>query len=281
MAVVCPETIDDACIALDSHPGALVLAGGTDVMVGVNAGSVRPGDIVSLHRVASLRWWSVDDGMLSLGAGVTYAELVHPALGGLVPVLAQAARTIGSPQIRAAGTIGGNLGTASPAGDAVVALVALGGSVVLRSIEGEREVLLDDFVLGPRTTARQPNEVITSVRIPVARGPQEFLKVGTRNAMVIAVASVGFVVDLHARSMRVVMGSVGPRPMRAAAAETFGATVVDWSTGHAPRDAAAEFGALAAAAATPIDDHRSTAAYRRRAVEVLARRAFERSLVAA
>jgi CO/xanthine dehydrogenase FAD-binding subunit len=195
-------------------------------------------------------------------------------------VLAQASRTIGSPQIRAAGTIGGNLGTASPAGDAVVALVALGGSVLLRSVRGERAVDLAAFVKGPRSTERQPDEMIVGVRVPTVRGPQEFLKVGTRNAMVIAVASIGFVVDLEAHAVRIAMGSVGPRPLRAPEAEAYAMAAVDWTTGRARAGAAADFGALVAAAARPIDDHRSSSAYRTRAVEVLAKRAFERALAA-
>src|SRR2546427_237843 len=136
MTVLVPATLDDACSALASLPGATVLAGGTDLMVGINAGRVRPSDVVAVGRLPELRGWSRDGDHLVLGAGLTYRELLDPPVAALVPVLAQAARSVGSPQIRNAGTLGSNLGTASPAGDGVVALVALGGTVQLRSTDG-------------------------------------------------------------------------------------------------------------------------------------------------
>jgi CO/xanthine dehydrogenase FAD-binding subunit len=273
--VLVPDTLEEACAALAAHPGATLLAGGTDLMVGVNAGRTRPDDVVAVGRLAELRGWTRDGDHVVLGAGTTYTECLADPLASLVPILAQAARSVGSPQIRNAGTLGGNLGTASPAGDGVTALVALGGTVRVRSVDGERDLDLATFVTGPRRTERRPDELIVSVRVPVLTGPQEFLKLGTRNAMVIAVASVALVVEPGA--VRVAMGSVGPGPVRATEAEAFAASAVDWATGSAPATAAAEFGALAAAAARPIDDHRSSAAYRRHAVEVLARRAFTRA----
>jgi CO/xanthine dehydrogenase FAD-binding subunit len=275
MAVLVPATLEEACSALSRHPGATLLAGGTDLMVGINAGRARPSDVVSVGRLAELRTWHRDGDHVVLGAGVTYTDCMGDELARLVPVLAQAARSVGSPQIRNAGTLGGNLGTASPAGDAVTALVALGGRVHLRSVEGERDIDLATFVIGPRQTARRPDEVIVSVRVPAVAGPQEFLKVGTRNAMVIAVASLALVVEPGA--VRLAMGSVGPGPVRSPEAEAFAAAVVDWPSGRAPDGAAERFAELAGAAARPIDDHRSSAEYRRRAVAVLARRAFERA----
>ncbi|MCU1377680.1 MAG: putative xanthine dehydrogenase FAD-binding subunit [Acidimicrobiales bacterium] len=275
MPVLVPETLEEACAALAARPGATLLAGGTDLMVGINAGRTRPDDVVMVGRLAELRGWVRDGDHVVLGAGVTYTECMAEPLASLSPVLAQAARSVGSPQIRNAGTLGGNLGTASPAGDGVTALVALGGTVRVRSTEGERDLDLATFVTGPRRTERRPDELIVSVRVPVADGPQEFLKLGTRNAMVIAVASVALVVEPGA--VRLAMGSVGPGPVRATEAEAFAASVVDWTTGTAAAGAADEFGALAAAASRPIDDHRSSAAYRRRAIEILAKRAFLRS----
>lgn len=269
-----PRSIEEACAALADDPTSTVLAGGTDLMVGVNAGRVRPERIVAVGRLEELRRWRRDGDHVELGAALTYADCRQPELSELVPVLSQAARSVGSPQIRNAGTVGGNLGTASPAGDGVAALVALGGAVRLRSVEGERLVDLDEFVLGPRRTACRPDELIVGVRVPVATGPQEFLKLGTRNAMVIAVASVAMVVS--PRRVRVAMGSVGPGPVRAPGAERFAAEIVDWTTLRAPAGTSWEFGLLAAEAVSPIDDHRSTATYRGHAIEVLARRAFER-----
>ncbi|MCU1486379.1 MAG: putative xanthine dehydrogenase FAD-binding subunit [Actinomycetia bacterium] len=282
MPVLIPDTLEEACAALAAHPGATLLAGGTDLMVGVNAGRTRPDDVVAVGRIAELRGWQRDGDHVVLGAGTTYTQCMTEPLASLVPVLAQAARSVGSPQIRNAGTIGGNLGTASPAGDGTTALVALGGTVRVRSVDGERDLDLATFVTGPRRTERRPDELIVSIRVPVLDGPQEFLKLGTRNAMVIAVASVALVVDAGPAGgsqgmVRLAMGSVGPGPVRATEAEAFAASAVDWTTGSATAGAADEFGALAAAASKPIDDHRSSAAYRRHAVEVLATRAFRRA----
>jgi len=277
VAVLVPESLEEACAALARLPGATLLAGGTDLMVGINAGRHRPEHVIAVGRLAELRAWRRDGDHLVLGAGVTYRHLLEPPLAELVPVLAQAARSVGSPQIRNAGTLGGNLGTASPAGDGVAALVALGGTVRLRSLDGERDVDLAAFVTAPRRTLRRDDELIVAVRVPVLDGPQEFLKVGTRNAMVIAVASAALVVDPPARAVRLALGSVAPRPLRATPAEALAAEVVDWSRRRAPEGAAEGFGRLAADEASPIDDHRSSAAYRRHAVRVLARRAFERA----
>jgi CO/xanthine dehydrogenase FAD-binding subunit len=278
--VLVPDSLEEACAQLAASPGATLLAGGTDLMVGVNAGRTRPDDVVAIGRLGELRRIDRDGATLRVGAGVTYSRLLQEPTASLVPVLAQASRSVGSPQIRNAGTVGGNLGTASPAGDGVTALMALGGSVVLRSAaDGEREVPLEGFVTGPRRTLRRADEVIVAVRVPVLEGPQEFLKLGTRNAMVIAVASAALVVDPEAAVVRLALGSVGPGPVRCTAAEALAGTEVDWAAGTSTPAVAAEFGRLAAEASSPIDDHRSSAAYRRRAVEVLARRAFERAFV--
>jgi CO/xanthine dehydrogenase FAD-binding subunit len=268
VTVAVPRTIDDAVAALAELPDAQVLAGGTDFMVDVNFGHRRPTDVVALRRVDELRTWSVDGtgGVLTIGAGVTYAEMQRPPLAELVPALAQAARTVGSPQNRNAGTIGGNLATASPAGDTLPVLAALDATVVVAGPGGARRKLAwHEFLVGPKRNALEPGELIVAVEIPPVRGPQEFLKVGTRNAMVISVASVAVVRDVDAGTVRCALGSVGPTVIR-----------VDDTDGAADAVDAAEFGRRAAAAARPIDDHRSTADYRRHAVEVCARRALER-----
>jgi len=278
--VLVPETLDEACATLDAHPDATLMAGGTDLMVGINAGRVRPGHVIAIGRLSASPWFNVSERHVTFGAGMPYSAMTKGHLAELVPILAQAARTVGSPQIRNAGTLGGNLGTASPAGDGVAALVALDAEVGLRSVDGERTVNVSDFVVGPRQTQRRPNEIITSISVPIPRGPQEFLKVGTRNAMVIAVASAALVVDPADHVVRLALGSVGPKVLRCPEAEEFAAAHVDWSSLRSDAGSAAEFGRLAATAARPIDDHRSTAAYRRHAVEVIARRAFERAFPA-
>jgi CO/xanthine dehydrogenase FAD-binding subunit len=279
MTVAAPTRLDAALDALAAAPGAHVLAGGTDLMVEVNHGGRRPDAVVAVGRVTELRGWGLEpDGMLRIGAAVTYTELTGGELARLVPGLAQASRTVGSPQIRNAGTIGGNLGTASPAGDTLPVLAALDAEVEMVSAEGPRRVPLDEFITGPKRTALRQGELITAVRVPPASAgdTQEYLKVGTRNAMVIAVASCAVIVEPAARRVRVGLGSVGPRPLRASDAEAWAHRHVDWASGEV--DDASEFGRLVAAAALPIDDHRSTEAYRRHAVGVLARRGLLRGL---
>ena len=213
-----------------------------------------------------------------LGARTTYAELLAPPLADLVPALAQAARTVGSPQIRATGTVGGNLATGSPAGDTLPVLYALDAEVEVASASGRRTLPVGQFVLGPKRTALAPGELITTVRLPVAAGPQEFLKIGVRNAMVIAIASCALVVDVAARRLACALGSVGPTVMRDPDAEAWVAGEIDWASGAPVDDAtAAAFGERMRSAASPIDDHRATADYRRHAVGVLAARALQRS----
>ena len=282
--VLLPRSLDETVDALHEMPDATILAGGTDLMVAVNAGTHRPGTVVSLARVPDLRSWRRDGNELVLGACLTYTEMEHGELASLVPALCQAARTVGSPQIRNAATLGGNLGTASPAGDTLPVLAALDAVVEVRGHDGSRSIPVLDFVTGVKRTALQPGELVTAVRLPVLRGPQEFLKVGTRNAMVISVVMAALVVDLDGHTVRLGLGSVAPVPVRAREAEAYAEALVDWAglgpgAGRIGDPAVFErFGALAAEATAPIDDHRSTADYRRHAVSVCARRALERAL---
>ena len=273
-----PRTLEAALAARRDDPGATVLAGGTDLMVAVNYGRHRPTGVLSLRHVDELTGWSREGEALRLGPRLTYAQLQAPPLADLLPALAQAARTVGSPQIRATGTLGGNLGTASPAGDALPPLAALGASVELASASGVRQLPLDAFLLGPKRTALRPDELISAVLVPLVDGPQEFLKIGTRNAMVIAVASCALVADRGGRRLRCALGSVGPVPVVCDEAAAFAAAHVDWGVGRVDDPRTYEtFGSLCAEAARPIDDHRSTADYRRHAVGVLARRALMRA----
>jgi CO/xanthine dehydrogenase FAD-binding subunit len=279
MTVLAPATVREVVTALHHDPELQLLAGGTDFMVEVNFGHRRPPGVISLHRVDELKGWRRDGDSIVLGAGLTYAEMERPPLAGLLPALAQAARTVGSPQIRNAGTLGGNLGTASPAGDTLPVLTALDATVVLEGSEGRREVPLTEFVVGVKRTTLAADEIVVASRVPVLRGPQEFLKVGTRNAMVISIVTVAVVVDLDRRTVRCGLGSVSPVPLRAHAAEAMVAPLVDWDAVRIT-DARAygRFGALAADASTPIDDQRGTAAYRRHAAAVCAARALRRTL---
>ena len=274
-------SIDEACASLAAHPDALVLAGGTDLMVEVNRGVRTIGHVVAVDRIPELRGWSLEGDradVLRLGAGTTCTDLAEPALASLVPALAQAARTVGSPQIRNTATLGGNLATASPAGDTLPVLAALDAEIELQSAGGARRLPLDEFVTGVKVNALIPGEIITVIRVPVLDGPQEFLKVGTRNAMVIAVTSLALVVDRPGRNIRVALGSVAPVPLRAVEAEVLVAERLDFENMASPdSDLVDRFADLVADAARPIDDHRSSAAYRRHAVRVLARRAILRA----
>jgi CO/xanthine dehydrogenase FAD-binding subunit len=282
VTTVVPRTLPDALAALADDPSLTVFAGGTDLMVDLNYGRRRPTGVLSLRRLADLRGWRVEEGVegdeVVLGAATTYTDLLDPELAELVPGLAAAARTVGSPQIRNTGTIGGNLGTASPAGDTLPVLFALDAEVQVASATNERRVPVTEFVTAPKRNALQPGELVTAVRVPVAAGPQEFLKVGVRNAMVIAIASCALVVDLDRRKVACALGAVGPVPIRDSGVEMWVTTRIDWDSRRLSHQSVVEgFGRRMAAVSRPIDDHRAPAGYRRHAVEVLARRALERT----
>ncbi len=274
-----PRSLADAIAAKAEVPGAVPIAGGTDVMVEINFDARRPEALLDLTRVTELASWEQAGGQVRLGAALTYTRLIAE-VGGLLPGLALAARTIGSPQIRNRGTIGGNLGAASPAGDCHPVLLATGAVVEASSVRGTRLLPAAEFYLGPKRSALADDELITSVLVPLARGPQQFAKIGTRNAMVIAVCA--FALDLRppgpaGPGVGTGIGSAGPTPLRATAAEEFLAGMLAegglWeSAARLPASVAERFGELVAQAARPIDDVRGTAAYRRHALSVLARR---------
>jgi len=257
-----PRTLEEALRLKAEHPEARFIQGGTDVMVELNFGHSRPPAIVNLGELEELCGWSRDDGGVRLGAALTYTEAMEAPLAELLPALAEASRTVGSPQIRNRGTIGGNLGTASPAGDALPPLLVERATVELASVRGVRALPLSDFLLGVKRTALEPDELITAVHLAPCGGAQTFMKVGPRNAMVIAVCSLAVVVDAEASEARAAFGS--------AAVTTRLVTVPLADAGSLP-DRVAE-------AASPIDDVRGTAAYRRHALRVLAARALDRCL---
>lgn len=279
MTVFVPTSLAEALQTLRGCPDALVLAGGTDVMVEINSGHRRPVDVVSVTRLPELTSWRHDPSTATvrLGAGITYADLLAPPLSTLLPALSQAARTVGSPQIRQAATIGGNLATASPAGDGLPVFGALDATVHLASVDGGRDVPFADFVTGPKRTVRRPDELITAVTVPVLDGWQGYAKIGVRNAMVISAAGACLAVDRHARSVRIALGAVGPTILRCPDAEAYAAERADWDAGAVPADVVTEFARRVAAAARPIDDHRSSAEYRRHAIGVLAGRLLRRA----
>jgi CO/xanthine dehydrogenase FAD-binding subunit len=267
-----PSTLDEALALKAEHPDAVPIAGGTDVMVELNFDVRRPPALLDLGRVDELAAWTRTDGHVRLGATVPYTRIVTE-LGDLLPGLAIASRTVGSPQIRNRGTVGGNLGSASPAGDAHPPLVAVAAEVEAASVRGRRTIPVREFFSGPKRSALEPDELITAVTVPVARGPQQFAKVGTRNAMVIAVCSFAVTLDLGDRTVGTGIGSAGPTPLRAKEAEELAAAELPWDSREPlPDSVSRAFGELVAAAARPIDDVRGSAAYRRHALSVLARR---------
>jgi CO/xanthine dehydrogenase FAD-binding subunit len=256
-----------------AHPGATPVWGGTDVMVELNFGRARPEVLLDLTRVRELTEWHEADGWLHVGAGVSYSRAITE-LGAALPGLAMASRTVGSPQIRNRGTIGGNLGSSSPAGDALPPLYASEALVELESVRGTRSVPVGEFIVAPKRNVLADDELIAGFRVPRAGGPQQFSKVGTRNAMVIAVCS--FALDLGERRVGTCIGSAAPTPRRAVAAEAFAVGALDWDGGRpAGEDVLMRFGELVADAASPIDDVRGTSAYRRHALSVLARRSLK------
>lgn len=263
METLYPRTVDEAVAALDE--GVTPLAGGTDLMVEVNFGHIRPERVLALRKVAELSEW--EGGRI--GAGVTWRRIERQG-----PVaLAQAARTVGSPQIRNAGTIGGNVATASPAGDGHPFLAAVDAAIELTSASGRRVLAWDEFFLGVKKTARRPDELITAVILPDDLPERHhFAKVGVRNAMVISTTCC--VVTRRADGTTTVgLGSVAPTPIRARQAEEM------ISAEASPSSAAlAEFARIVSTEVQPITDHRSTEEYRRHASGVLARRLLQRCL---
>jgi CO/xanthine dehydrogenase FAD-binding subunit len=273
-----PADLDEALRLLAAHPEAVPVAGGTDLMVAINYRHARPASMLDLTGLAELRAWRDEGDAIRIGSGVPYARIVAE-LATVLPGLAAASRTVGSPQIRNRGTLGGNLATASPAGDGHPPLLATGAHIEIAAAEGRRTVPVAEYFTGPKRSVLAPGELITAVTVPKAAGPQQFLKVGTRNAMVIAVCSFAVALDLDARRLGTGIGSAGPTPLTAPEAN---AIELPWSRPGLFNDAlAAEFGRRVAAAARPIDDVRGTADYRRHALAVCAARALRRVWAAA
>jgi CO/xanthine dehydrogenase FAD-binding subunit len=273
-----PSTWSEALQMKSAHPQAMPIAGGTDVMVEINLDRHRPEAIIDLTRIHELSEWGMEGSTLRVGSGVTYARIIEE-LGDRLPGLAMASRTVGSPQIRNRGTVGGNLGSASPAGDAHPPLLASDALVELASLAGTRRLPVREFFTGPKRNAMNKDELVAAFLVAPATGPQQFSKVGTRNAMVIAVCSFSLSLHPERRHVGTGIGSAAPTPVAAPEAETFLEGVLDegglWEKPRAvDAMALARFGELVAAASKPIDDVRGTAAYRRHALSVMARRSF-------
>jgi CO/xanthine dehydrogenase FAD-binding subunit len=271
-----PDTWQEALEIKASHTEARPIAGGTDMMVELNFDHDRPAVVLDLTRVPELQEWGREDGRLRVGAGVTYTRVIAE-LGDRLPGLAMASRTVGSPQIRNRGTVGGNLGTASPAGDGLPPLYASDAEVEVASTGGTRRIPVTEFVTGPKRNQLRPDELISAFHIPEAAGPQQYAKIGTRNAMVIAVCAFGLALDPVQKRVGACVGSAAPTPVRAGHAESFIEGVLQedglWESRlEIGESALSRFGEAVQLAARPITDVRGTAAYRVHAVGVLARR---------
>ncbi|MFJ3492871.1 FAD binding domain-containing protein [Streptomyces sp. NPDC086091] len=271
-----PASWEDALAAKAAHPSALPIAGGTDVMVEINFDHRRPTHLLDLTRVGDLYEWETGADSVRLGASVPYTRIMEH-LRTELPGLALASHTVASPQIRNRGGVGGNLGTASPAGDAHPALLAAGAEVEAESVRGTRRIPIDAFYTGVKRNALAPDELIRAVHVRKADGPQQYSKVGTRNAMVIAVCAFGLALHPATRTVRTGIGSAAPTPVRAKTAEEFLNAALDeggfWDNGKVVTPSVVRrFADLCAAACNPIDDVRGTASYRRHAVGVMARR---------
>src|ERR1700675_676810 len=190
MDVLTPRSLEEALRLRAELPDVLPIQGGTDLMVDLNFDRRRPEAILNLNDVAELRGWSRENGSVRLGAGLTYSEAMTADLAALLPALAEASRTVGSPQIRNRGTIGGNLGTASPAGDSLPPLVVHGARIQLASSRATRTLPLEQFLIGPKQSALGEDELVVAVRLRPSGAAQTFMKIGPRNAMVISICSL-------------------------------------------------------------------------------------------
>ncbi len=278
-----PATVQEAVGLLVERPQARIVAGGTDLVVAARSGkSPLPQELLAVHRLAELRAIEeLPDGGLRIGALVTHADLESSSLvAGSWSALSDASALVGSPATRHAGTVGGNLCNASPAMELGSPLLVFEAAVDLRSVEGARTMPFASFVAGPGRTARAAGELLTHVTLPAARGRgslgSAYLRLGYREAMEIAVVGAAALVVLDAdgrcADARIALTAVASTCVRAPAAEAA-------LTGSAPDATAVERAARAAVgAASPIDDVRATAEYRRAMVAVIVKRAVEKAV---
>lgn len=271
---IAPETMEQACDCL-SKPSSLPVAGCTDVLPQIRQGRLKAERLVDLSRIKNLDFITEANGMLRIGALATFEQIrTHPLVVIGAPALVQAAASVGCQQTRNRGTLGGNLGNASPAGDSLPPLLVHQAVLSLSSLKSERRIALDEFLLGPGKTALQPGEIIHQVEIETLtqRAGSIFLKLGNRQGMAVSVASVAvylaFERDGSVSQARIALGAVAPTAIRCPEAEAILA--------RQPITLARsqEAGRIAAQTCQPIDDLRASADYRRHAVQTLVKRAI-------
>ena len=268
-----PRSMAEAVAARRDHPRAQLIAGGTDVVADLNRGLPATG-FVSLRGIDELRGVDLHDGRWRLGAMATIADLrANADLSSAWTALGQATRSLGSRQIRNRATVGGNICVGGSKRTLVPVLLAQDAVVDVVGPQGSRSVALSD-VLAPERICLAADEILTAVCFAQSVGPQRYYRLGPRNAVCYATASVAVVIDEPTRSVRVALGGASPTAVRAPEAEAIGSQGVDWQNRTVADDVAAAFGAAAAQAADPISDFVASADYRRHAVAVMARRAL-------
>jgi CO/xanthine dehydrogenase FAD-binding subunit len=268
-------------------PAAVPVAGGTDLMAAVNSGLLRPAALVGLGRISEIRGWQYQDGHALLGAGLTHARMGRPDFAALIPALAAAARAAGPPQVRNAGTLGGNIASASPTGDALPVLAALEATLIIAGPGGARREIPVSHLLAGMEMLRA-GELIGYVRVPLLHAPQVFLKATGRTGPGRAMASVAVVLDPARRGVRCAVGAIAPMPLRPLEAEHWVAQLIDWDNNRAiVPEALHAFGEYVAAACIPdpapaedgsVTQHPPAVLHLRRTVAALARRALGRAL---
>ncbi|CAN5265923.1 xanthine dehydrogenase family protein subunit M [soil metagenome] len=252
MDLLQPRTVEEAVLLLRDNPGTAPLAGGTDLYVALNLGTLQGRSFLDLWALDELRQIRDTDGVLSIGALASYSEIIRSrAVRARLPMLVAASREIGGVQIQNRGTLGGNIANGSPAGDSLPVLLAADAVIVLRSAAGERRVPIVDFYLAYRQSVMRADEIITTVEIPRTDGKQWFHKVGTRAAQAISKVVMA---GIRGDRVRLAIGSVAPVPLRLPRTEEA------LSNGAGIEHARVELDAEIA----PMDDLRSTERYRRR-----------------
>jgi carbon-monoxide dehydrogenase medium subunit len=275
-----PSSVPEALKLLGQYgKEAHIIAGGTDLMIQMAEKTSRPAVLIDVNEIPELNGISLKDNMLRIGATTTFAALAHSSsIKEMVPALHAASASMGNPQIRNRGTIGGNLSNGSPAADSATPLLAYDSRLVLAGQAGDREVLIQDFFLSGGKTALSSDEILKEIQIPVKDStvrPCSFIKLGKRKAACLSVVSVAVALN-HQHNVcdmaRIALGAVAPIPMRAVAAEDA------LNGGPLTQEAIERAANIAADETDPISDIRASREYRQEMCRVLVRRGIQQAL---